>query len=100
MFSNSLFNDIGNMLERRGELLHLVVAESDVIGKLAVISRSIHSLLEFNSRLLILFFFKEQTPFSDYSLGGASLQILSKGPCVGHLFKFILDSNLELGNAV
>ena len=46
MFTNTLFNDISDVLERGSQLLQLVVAEGDIVGDIALVTSRIQSFSE------------------------------------------------------
>jgi hypothetical protein len=46
MFSDSLFNDFCDILQTGGKLFLLVVAKGDVVSDFAVITYSVHGVLE------------------------------------------------------
>ena len=65
MLSHSFFNDLSNVLKRRGQLLLFVVTESDIVGDLTIIPNGIHGINKLNSGFLEFSFFVKNTSFID-----------------------------------
>ena len=61
MFSHTLLDDISDMLQGRGKLLQFVVAESYVVGNVALIASAVERFLELSLSRLVLFFFIKET---------------------------------------
>ena len=53
MFSNSLLNDVSNMLESGGILFHHVVTQGYVVGQVSLIAQYLHGSGELGTCLLI-----------------------------------------------
>lgn len=100
MLSHTFLNDISDVLQRWRQLLHLIVTQGYVIGKVTLVPTWVESLLEFLPWLFVLLLFIKETSFSNDCLWGVSVQTLSKTLSMRDLFKFILDGNLELGDLV
>lgn len=69
MFSDALFNNFGDVFQTRGQLFLLVVAQSDVVCDLAVISHCIHSVFELQSGLFELALLVQDTCLVDHNVG-------------------------------
>ena len=69
MFTHALFNDISNVLERWRQLLELVVAKSDVVGDVTLVTSDVERLLELGLSILILLLLVKDATLSDNSLG-------------------------------
>lgn len=65
MLTDSLLDDIGNVLERRSELLELVVAKGDVVSDIALVASDVESLRELSLSIFKLLLLVEDTAFSD-----------------------------------
>ena len=100
MFTNTLFNDISNVLERGSQLLQLVVAKGDVVSDVALVPSGIQSFSELRLGLLILFFFVEDATLCNKRFRSLRLHLLDEGFGMGHLFQFILDVYLQLQDFV
>ena len=69
MFSDTLLDDVGDMLEGRSELLELVVAERDVVCDIALVARAVEGLLELGFGFFVLLLLVEDASLSDNSFG-------------------------------
>ena len=65
MLSHTLLNDICDVLERGSQLVCLVVAECDVVGDVTLVARTIESLIELHTGILILLFLVQDATCGD-----------------------------------
>jgi hypothetical protein len=65
VFSNSLLDDLGNMLERKRILFLFIMTQSDIVCKLTRVPDEVHRLLELYPGLLKLAFLEQHTTFVD-----------------------------------
>jgi len=64
VLSDSLFDDVSDVLETWSKLLHLVVAQSNIVGDIALVTCNVECFLELVLGLIKLFFFEQHAPFS------------------------------------
>ena len=100
MFSHSLLNDVGDVLQRRCELLKLVVAEGNVVGNIALVAGGVERLLELGLRVLVLLFLVKDATLGNDSFTGIGWHLRDQTFGVRHLFKLVLDVHLELQDFV
>ena len=68
MLAHALLNDISDVLQRRGQLLQLVVAEGDVVGNIALVAGDVERLLELGLGVFVLLLLVEDAALGDDSL--------------------------------
>jgi len=96
VFTHALFNDISNVLERWRQLLELVVAKSDVVGDVTLVTSDVERLLELALSILILFLLVEDTALGDDSFGRVGRHASDQRFGMRNFFQLVLDVNLEL----
>ncbi len=67
MLSYSLLDYVGNMLQRRRKLFHLVKAKSNVVSDVALVTTHLKCFAELIFSQFELFFFVQDATLSDYS---------------------------------
>jgi hypothetical protein len=56
VLSHTLLNDVRDVLQRWGQLLHLVVAKSDVVGNVALVTAAVEGFLELGLGVFVFLF--------------------------------------------
>lgn len=69
MLTHALLYDVSDVLKRRCQLLEFIVAKSDVVGDIALITSDVERLLELGLSILILLLLVKDATLSDNSLG-------------------------------
>ena len=69
MLTHALLDDVSDVLQRRRKLLQLVVAESDVIGYITLVSRAIECFLELCLGILVLLLLVQDAALGNDSFG-------------------------------
>ena len=64
MFSYSFLNDISDVFETWSKLLHLVVAQSNVVSNIALVPCHVESFLEFVLGIIELLFLEKHAALS------------------------------------
>ena len=100
VLSDTLLNDISDVLERGSQLFELIVAEGDVVGDVALVASRVEGLLELSLGIFIFFLFVKDATLGDRGLTGIGRHLGDQRLRMGHLFKFVLDVHLKLKNLV
>ena len=100
MLSNSLLDYVSDVLQRGRQLLELVVAESDIVGDVALVAGRVERLLELALGVFVLLLLVKDTALGDNSLSRVRRHLGDERLGVGHLFQLVLDVHLELQNFV
>ena len=81
-------------------MLHLVIAQRDVIVDIALVASHVDRLLEFGLSFLKLLLLVEDTALSDQTLWGLLGHLGDQAIGVGHLLQLVLDVALDLQDSV
>lgn len=100
MLANTFFNDVSDVFQRGGQLLHLVEAKGDVVGDVALVTAHLESFGELVLSSLVLLLLVEDAALGNDGLCGISWQLADKRLGVGHFFKLVLDVHLNLDDLV
>ena len=100
MLSDSLLDDVSDVLEGWRQLFELVIAKSDVVGDVALVASRVECLLKLSLGVFEFLFLIKNTALGDNSLSRVRRHLGDKGLGVGHLFLLVLDVYLELQNSV
>ena len=100
MLSNSLLDYVSDVLQRGRQLLELVVAESDIVGDVALVAGRVERLLELALGVFVLLLLVKDTALGDNSLSRVRRHLGDERLGVGHLFQLVLDVHLELQDSV
>jgi len=65
MLADTLFDDVGDMLQRWRQLLKLIVAKRDIIRDVALIARCIQRLCKLRLSFFVFVFFIKNAAFGD-----------------------------------
>ena len=100
VLSDTLLNDISDVLERGSQLFELIVAEGDVVGDVALVASRVECLLKLSLCVFEFLLLIKNTALGNNSLSRVRRHLGDKGLGVGHLFLLVLDVYLELQNSV
>jgi len=100
VLTNTLLDNVGDVLQGWGELLHFVEAKGDVVSNVTLVARDLKSLAELVLGTLVLLLFVEDAALGDDGLSTLVGQLANEGLGVGHLFEFVLDVHLNLDDFV
>ena len=76
MLSDSLLNNVSDVFQGRGQLFHLIIAKSNVISDVALVTSLVESVLELSSGFLVFLFLVEKASLGNDCLGGVHGQLL------------------------
>lgn len=95
MLSDTFFNDISDMLERRCQLVHFVMTESDVVGKFTVVADTVERGVEVLQCLLVLALFEEDAAFVDDDIRVFLISLADQGFSKVDFVLLVADEHLE-----
>jgi len=100
MLSDSLLNNVGNMLQTRRQLFRPVIAERNIICNITLIPGDIQSLLELGPCLVKFAFFEKHAALRHNGFGGVDGHLLDERFGGGDFFQLVLNTNLQLQNLI
>ena len=100
MLSDSLLNNVGNMLQTRRQLFRPVIAERNIICNITLIPGDIQSLLELGPCLVKFAFFEKHAALRHNGFGGVDGHLLDERLGRHDLFQLVLDTDLQLQDLV
>ena len=100
MLANTLLDNVSDMLKTRRQLLQLVVAESNVVCDVALVSRQVERLLELVLGVIKLLLLEEHAALRHDRLSRVGRHLTDIGLCLLDLLELVLDGALQLQDAV
>lgn len=100
MLPDTLLNDVSDVLERRSQLLELVVAEGDVVRDVALVSGRVERFLELGLGILVLLLLVKDATLGHDGFARVGRHLRNQALGVRHLLKLVLDMHLELQDLV
>ena len=96
VLADALFDDVGDVLHGRAQLLHAVVAQGDIVGELRLVAQYVHGLGEFTPCPLVISFLVHDCTNAHNCVGVVRETLVEMSFAAGQVVLLIFNRGLQV----